>query len=40
MAKDRVPVLAANKTLSTGLPKTEDGWHLFTQVNNFIQIFL
>jgi len=37
MAKDRVPVLAANKTLSTGLPKTEDGWHLFTQVNNFIQ---
>ena len=37
MAKDRVPVLAANKTLSTGLPKTEDGWHVFTQVNNFIQ---
>lgn len=34
--KIRKAVLADNESLSTGIPKAEDAWHSFTQVNNYV----
>jgi hypothetical protein len=33
----RVAVLAKNKSLSDGIPKSEDSWNEITQINNFVQ---
>jgi hypothetical protein len=34
--KNRIAVLADNGSLSDGIPKSEDSWHTFTQVNNYV----
>jgi len=34
--KERIPVLADNDSLSKGIPKSDDSWHSFTQVNNYV----
>jgi len=34
--KSRKAVLADNESLSIGMPKAEDSWHTFTQVNNYV----
>jgi hypothetical protein len=34
--KNRIPALADNASLSDGIPKSDDSWHSFTQVNNYV----
>jgi hypothetical protein len=35
-SSNRVPILAKNGSLSKGVPKSDDSWHSFTQVNNYV----
>ena len=34
--KNRIAILADNSSLSDGIPKSDDSWHTFTQVNNYV----
>ena len=35
-SSNRLPILAKNGSLSKGVPKSDDSWHSFTQVNNYV----